>query len=163
MTVGTIASEKVRQVVGQIAGQHGCSRDELIPILTDVNRELGYLPAVALEEISTQLKVPRSQLFSVASFYRMLSTKPRGRHVIQFCESAPCHVVGGRQVWKALEDWLGLKAGETSPDGMWTLVTTSCLGVCGVGPVIIIDDDIFGNVQADQVDEILSRYSQEKL
>jgi NADH:ubiquinone oxidoreductase subunit E len=114
-------------------------------------------------EISRALKVPKSSLFSVASFYSMLSTKPRGKHVIQFCESAPCHVVGGRQVWKALEDWLGLKAGETSTDGMWTLVTTSCLGVCGVGPVIIIDDDIFGNVQADQVDEILSRYSQEKL
>jgi NADH:ubiquinone oxidoreductase subunit E len=158
MTVGTIASEKVRQVVGQIAGQHGCSRDELIPILTDVNRELGYLPAVALEEISTQLKVPRSQLFSVASFYRMLSTKPRGRHVIQFCESAPCHVVGGREVWNALQDQLELKGGETSPDGRWTLETTSCLGICAVGPVIMVDDDVFGNVTPDQVPEILAKY-----
>ena len=158
MTVGTIASEKVRQVVGQIAGQHGCSRDELIPILTDVNRELGYLPAVALEEISTQLKVPRSQLFSVASFYRMLSTKPRGRHVIQFCESAPCHVVGGREVWSTLQDQLKLKSGETSSDGRWTLETTSCLGICAVGPVIMVDDDIFGNVTPDQVSDILARY-----
>jgi NADH-quinone oxidoreductase subunit E len=158
MTVGTIASEKVRQVVGQIAGQHGCSRDELIPILSDVNRELGYLPAVALEEISAQLKVPRSQLFSVASFYRMLSTKPRGRHVIQFCESAPCHVVGGREVWSTLQDQLKLKSGETSPDGRWTLETTSCLGICAVGPVIMVDDDVFGNVTPDQVPDILARY-----
>ena len=158
MTVGTIASEKVRQVVGQIAGQHGCSRDELIPILSDVNRELGYLPAVALEEISTQLKVPRSQLFSVASFYRMLSTKPRGRHVIQFCESAPCHVVGGREVWSTLQDQLKLKSGETSSDGRWTLETTSCLGICAVGPVIMVDDDIYGNVTPDQVSDILARY-----
>lgn len=158
MTVGTIASEKVRQVVGQIAGQHGCSRDELIPILSDVNRELGYLPAVALEEISTQLKVPRSQLFSVASFYRMLSTKPRGRHVIQFCESAPCHVVGGREVWSTLQDQLKLKSGETSSDGRWTLETTSCLGICAVGPVIMVDDDVYGNVTPDQVAEILARY-----
>jgi NADH-quinone oxidoreductase subunit E len=158
MTVGTIASEKVRQVVGQIAGQHGCSRDELIPILSDVNRELGYLPAVALEEISSQLKVPRSQLFSVASFYRMLSTKPHGRHVIQFCESAPCHVVGGREVWSTLQEQLNLKSGETSPDGRWTLETTSCLGICAVGPVIMVDDDVFGNVTPDQVSDILARY-----
>jgi NADH-quinone oxidoreductase subunit E len=158
MTVGTIASEKVRQVVGQIAGQHGCSRDELIPILSDVNRELGYLPAVALEEISAQLRVPRSQLFSVASFYRMLSTKPRGRHVIQFCESAPCHVVGGREVWSTLQEELKLKSGETSSDGRWTLETTSCLGICAVGPVIMVDDDVFGNVTPDQVPDILARY-----
>ena len=158
MTVGPIASEKVKQVVQQITGQHGCSRDELIPILTDVNRELGYLPAAALNEISLQLKVPKSQLFSVASFYRMLSTKPRGRHLIQFCESAPCHVVGGRQVWEALQDELQLKAGETSPDGKWTLVTVSCLGVCAVGPVIIIDDEIYGNIEPKQIHDILARY-----
>jgi NADH:ubiquinone oxidoreductase subunit E len=158
MTVGPIASEKVKQVVQQITGQHGCSRDELIPILTDVNRELGYLPAAALNEISLQLKVPKSQLFSVASFYRMLSTKPRGRHLIQFCESAPCHVVGGREVWNALQDQLELKGGETSPDGRWTLETTSCLGICAVGPVIMVDDDVFGNVTPDQVPEILAKY-----
>jgi NADH-quinone oxidoreductase subunit E len=159
MSVGTITSEKVKQVVEQIAGQHGCSRDELIPILTDVNRELGYLPAAALEEISAQLKVPRSQLFSVASFYRMLSTRPRGRHLIQFCESAPCHVVGGREVWEALKDQLKLKSGETSPDGRWTLEMTSCLGICAVGPVIMVDDDVFGNVTPDQIPNILAKYS----
>ena len=93
----------------------------------------------------------RSQLFRVASFYQMLSTKPRGQHVIQFCESAPCHVVGGRQVWQALHDELNLKAGETSPDGKWSLVTVSCLGVCAVGPVIVIDDDMYGNVEPEQL------------
>jgi NADH-quinone oxidoreductase subunit E len=158
MTVGTIASKKVKEVVQQIAGQHGCSRDELIPILTDVNRELGYLPAEAFEEISVQLKVPKSQIFSVASFYRMLSTKPRGRHVIQFCESAPCHVVGGREVWSTLQDQLKLKSGETSKDDRWTLETTSCLGICAVGPVIMVDDDVYGNVTPDQVPGILAKY-----
>jgi NADH:ubiquinone oxidoreductase subunit E len=89
----------------------------------------------------------------------MLSTKPRGKHVIQFCESAPCHVAGGREVWETLKEHLALAENETSPDGKWTLITTSCLGVCGVGPVIVIDDDIFGNVTPDQVPDILSRYS----
>ncbi len=137
----------------------GDNREELIPILNHVNRKLGYLPSEALEEISTRLKSPRSQLFSVASFYHMLSTKPRGKHVIQFCESAPCHVVGGREVWLKLKETLNIEDGETTPDGEWSLITTSCLGLCGVGPVIVIDDDAYGNVTPDQVEDILARYN----
>ena len=98
-------------------------------------------------------------MFSVATFYQMLSTKPRGRHLIQFCESAPCHVVGGREVWTALQGALKLDPGETSADGKWTLRTTSCLGVCAVGPVIVIDEDIYGNITPKQVPEILGRYN----
>lgn len=158
MTVATLDGQVVLEAVKKAVEEHGATIDELIPILTDVNRALGYLPAQALDEISRRLRVPKSQLFSVSSFYRMLSTKPRGKHVIQFCESAPCHVVGGRQVWQSLLDNLDLEPGETSPDGKWTLVTTSCLGVCGVGPVFIVDDDIYGNVAPEQVAEILARY-----
>jgi NADH-quinone oxidoreductase subunit E len=138
--------------------RHGAAREELIPILSDINREVGYLPAEALEEVSRLTRMPKSHLFSVATFYRMLSTEKLGRHIIQFCESAPCHVVGGREVWQALQDALNLQPGETSEDGKWSLVTVSCLGVCGVGPVIVIDDDIHGNVTAAQVSEILARY-----
>lgn len=138
---------------------HGASRDELIPILVDINRALGYLPPEAFEEVSRRLKEPKSKLYSIASFYKMLSTKPRGRHVIQFCESAPCHVVGGRQVWETLKNELQLNPDQTSPDGKWTLVTVSCLGLCSVGPVVIIDDDIYGNVSPERIPEILARYS----
>jgi NADH-quinone oxidoreductase subunit E len=138
--------------------RHGATRDEIIPILTEVNRTVGYLPAVALDEISRLMHVPKSQLFSVATFYRMLSTQKLGRHVIQFCESAPCHVAGGREVWQALQQNLELEPGETSADGKWTLATVSCLGVCGVGPVMVVDEDMYGNVTAQQVAEILAKY-----
>ncbi|MBN2258597.1 MAG: NADH-quinone oxidoreductase subunit NuoE [Anaerolineaceae bacterium] len=158
MTVGTIASDKARQVAQEVCQQHGATRDELIPILSDINRQLGYLPAEALDEISTQLKIPKSQVLSAASFYSMLSTQPRGRHVIKFCESAPCHVQGGREVWLALQDQLQLKSGETSPDDRWTLETTSCLGQCADGPVILVDEDIYLNVTPDQLSGILAKY-----
>jgi NADH:ubiquinone oxidoreductase subunit E len=158
MTVGAMQGETAVSVAQAAVQRHGTTRDELIPILTDVNQEIGYLPIEAMEEVSRLLRVPKSQLFSVATFYQMLSTKPRGRHVVKFCESAPCHVAGGRQVWQSLLDNLKICSGETSPDGKWTLVTTSCLGVCGVGPVIIIDEEIFGNVQPEQVADILARY-----
>lgn len=158
MTIGIIDSERIRTTVHAVVDRYGATQDELIPILSEVNHQLGYLPAEALDEISHLLKLPKSRVFSVASFYRMLSTKPRGAHVVQFCESAPCHVMGGREVWEELQYQLHLQSGETSPDGCWTLVTTSCLGICGVGPVIMIDEDVYGNVTPAQVKDILARY-----
>ncbi len=150
--------EAIVEAVRTAVKQHGTTRDEIIPILTDVNRAVGYLPAEALDEISRLMHVPKSQLFSVTTFYRMLSTKKLGKHVIQFCESAPCHVTGGRQVYQALQDALNIDPGETTPDGKWTLAMVSCLGVCGVGPVMVVDEDMYGNVTPEQVTEILTRY-----
>jgi NADH:ubiquinone oxidoreductase subunit E len=158
MTVATKINPSVADVVHEVISRHGATKDELIPILNEINQVLGYLPAEALKLVAAEIRVPQSQLYSVASFYQMLSTKPRGRHVIQFCESAPCHVVGGRVVYQALQKELGLESGETSEDGKWSLVTTSCLGVCAVGPVFIVDNDIYGNVTPAQVPEILARY-----
>lgn len=148
----------VIEAVDAAMNRYGPKRDELIPILSEVNRRLGYIPPEAFEEISRRMRVPKSQLFSVASFYQMLSTKPVGRHLVQFCESAPCHVAGGRQVWEALKEGLMLTDGETSEDGKWTLKTVSCLGICGVGPVMIIDEDIYGNLKPEQIPAILERY-----
>lgn len=153
-----VAQSKTVEAVQHAVLHHGASKEELIPILSEVNRSVGYLPTEALNEISRLTHVPQSQVFSVATFYRMLSTEKLGRHVIQFCESAPCHVVGGRQVWETLQDTLNLEPGQTSPDGKWTLATVSCLGVCGVGPVIVIDEDMYGNVTPAQIPEILAHY-----
>lgn len=148
----------VLETVRSVVEKHGTTPDEIIPVLMEVNRKVGYLPADAIDEICRLMRVPKSRLFSVATFYRMLSTKKLGQHVIQFCESAPCHVVGGRQVWQALQDELGLEPGETTPDGKWTLTTVSCLGVCGIGAVLVVDDDMYGNVTPAQVPQILARY-----
>lgn len=158
MAIETSNGKGVQAVVQSAVARRGAHRDELIPILSDINRELGFLPAQALQEVAIRLGVSKSSVFSVATFYGMLNTKERGRHVVLFCESAPCHVVGGREVWNRLRKELQLEAGETSADKKWSLVTVSCLGVCGVGPVVVVDEDIHGNVTADMVPEILSRY-----
>ncbi len=152
-------------LVEQAIAHHGATRDAVIPILNGINRALGYVPAAALPEIRRRINAPSegvfladSHLYSAVSFYRLLSLKPLGRHVVRFCESAPCHVMGGRQVFQVLKDELGLEPDETSPDEKWSLLTTSCLGVCGVGPVFLVDDDLYGNVTPEQVPEILARY-----
>jgi NADH:ubiquinone oxidoreductase subunit E len=136
---------------------HG-KKEELIPILMKVNQEIGFIPKEAMKQISLRMHIPQSQIYSVASFYHMFFTKQTGRHVIKFCESAPCHVAGGREVFDALKNELELEPGETSSDGKWTLTTTSCLGVCGVGPVMMVDEDIYGNITPNQIPDILAKY-----
>ena len=163
--VATTVERDLSTIVGEAIEKHGAKRDAFIPILSEINRALGYIPAEAIQEVREQLQeqdehtyVSQGQLFGLASFYDMLSTKPRGRHVIKFCENAPCHVVGGKAVWDSLCETLDLQNGETTPDKKWTLVTTSCLGLCSVGPVVLIDDDMYGIVDPDQIGDILARY-----
>ncbi len=152
-------------VVEEAVKEHGATREAVIPIMSEVNRAFGYIPAEALPEIRRRIHIPEeglfladSHLFSVASFYHMFSLQPLGKHIVRFCESAPCHVMGGGQVIKTLEDELSLNPGETSVDKKWSLLTTSCLGICGVGPVFIVDEDVYGNVTPEKVHEILERY-----
>ena len=136
---------------------HG-KKEDVIPILMKVNQEIGFIPKKAMEQISTRMRIPQSHLFSVATFYHMFFTEKTGRHIIKFCESAPCHVVGGQEVLETLKKELGIKPGETSVDGKWTLTTTSCLGVCGAGAVIMVDEDIHDNFTPNQIPDILAKY-----
>jgi NADH:ubiquinone oxidoreductase 24 kD subunit len=152
------AENEVVELVTKIVTSIGTTRGDLIPILQKVTNELGYISQEAIQQISVLLKLPTKEITSVATFYRMLSTKPHGRHIVQFCESAPCHIAGGREVLSALKEALQLEPGETSADNKWTFYTTSCLGICGVGPVILIDTEIHGNVTPDQIPSILGRY-----
>ena len=161
----SLKEQDIVSVVQKAVENNGARREALIPILEEVNRAFGYIPVEALAEIRRKVHKPEEglflsdgQLFSIASFYQMLSIRPLGKHVIRFCESAPCHVMGGRQMLQAIKDEVGLNPGETSSDKKWSLMMTSCLGVCGVGPVFLVDDDIYGNVTPDQVRDILARY-----
>ncbi|HNT24582.1 MAG TPA: NAD(P)H-dependent oxidoreductase subunit E [Anaerolineales bacterium] len=164
-TKDQLENRDIPKIVDAAIKKHGRGKDALIPIFSEINAALGYIPAQAITEVRRQVHDPANQvlvsdnkLFSMVSFYHMFSTKPRGRHVIKFCESAPCHVVGGRQVWQALCDELKIQNGETTPDNKWSLVTTSCLGICSVGPVILVDDDVYGNVTPADVAQILAKY-----
>lgn len=154
-------------VIVKAIRHHGGQRDAVIPILNEINQAFGYIPHEAFGKIRRQINKPEtglfladSHLFAIASFYQMFSLEPLGQHVIRYCESAPCHVVGARQVLEALQNQLGIQPGETTADGQWSLLPTSCLGLCSVGAVLLIDDDIYGNVTPDRLPTILARYQQ---
>ena len=162
----TSAKEKdLKGIVEAAVLQHGAQADAFVPILLEINHEYGYIPGEAirlarklLHQPEQHVLVSEGQLYGLASFYHMLHTEKTGRHVVRFCESAPCHIQGGRELWKAIEQSLGLENGQTSADGRFTLNTVSCLGICGVGPVVLVDDDMYGNVTPDQLADIFARY-----
>ena len=143
--------------VEHIIEKYGGDREALVEILRDVSQAAGYVTPEAIATIAQRLGLPQSQVHSVASFYSLISLKPQGKHVIRFCQDAPCHVAGGREIWETLERELGIPFGTTTADGKWTLLTTSCIGACSVGPVMLVDDEIYGNLTPDRVREIITQ------
>jgi NADH-quinone oxidoreductase subunit E len=158
MPVNCNNEHDITSVVGEIIDEIGHTRADLIPVLQRISNQCGFISDIAIDEIARKTHLPQSEIHAVATFYRMLLTKPHGRHIVQFCESAPCHVAGGRELFQALKETLKIEPGETSPDNRWTFITTSCLGVCGIGPVILIDTDTHGNVTPERLPNILSLY-----
>jgi NADH-quinone oxidoreductase subunit E len=153
------------ELIQRSVEHEGSQRASVIPILNEINDALGYIPVEALGKIRRQINAPEdglfladSHLFATASFYSMFSLKALGKHVIRFCESAPCHVVGAREVIEAIQDHLGIEVGETTEDQQFTLLTTSCIGICSVGPVFLVDEDLHGNVTPERVPAILEKY-----
>lgn len=144
--------------LNEIIQKYGGDHEALVEILRDVSQAAGYITPENIATIAQRLGLPQSQVHSVASFYSLVNLKPRGKHVIRFCQDAPCHVAGGREIWKTLEQTLGIPFGATTPDGTWTLLTTSCIGACSVGPVMMVDDEIYGNLTPEKVQEIIAQY-----
>lgn len=144
--------------VEEIIESYGNDTSLLISILQDIQVEFNYLPRDALEKVSEILEVPLSQVFSVASFYRALSLKPRGRHIINVCLGTACHVRGGKRLVDRIERELIVKAGETTEDFQFTLETVNCLGACALGPIMVVDGKTYGRVKPDGVSKILQNY-----
>ena len=150
-----MAANQYSTLIQDTLEEYHLDREELVPILRSLNDKIGYLPKDVLKEVSHGLCLSESHTYGVATFYSMLSTEKKGKYLIKICESAPCHVVGGRDVIKAIKDELGIDAGETSDDGKFSLEMVSCLGVCGVGPVMMVNSEVYGNLTPENAVEIL--------
>lgn len=122
-----------------------------------VQREYHYIPAEAVKEAARVFGLSEAQAYGVATFYSYLSVEPRGRYIIRMCESAPCHIAGAEEVIQAFEQALGIKVGETTADGKFTLELTECVGQCQGTPVITINSQPYAGVSAEQVPAILAQ------
>ena len=151
-----------RSAAEAVVTQYGRDPGFLIPMLQDLQRDLGYLPAEAMSVVAELLEVPLSQCYSVATFYTSLSLVPRGRHVITVCLGTVCYLKGGRDISESIQHLLKVKPGGTTEDRLFTFQPVNCLGACALAPVMVVDGEYFDKVKLRQVPDILAKYSQQQ-
>ena len=150
--------EGVPQTVSVILDKYNKDRGQLVSILQDVQAEFNYLPREALQEVSTGLDVPLSQVFGVATFFRAFSLKPRGRHSVHVCLGTACHVRGAVNILEQMETEMNVCCGGTTEDKKFTLESVNCVGACALGPVVVVDGEYAGQMTVNQVKPLLESY-----
>ncbi len=131
---------------------------DLIPVLQDIQDQYSYLPKDELQVVAHRLDVPLTRIFSVATFYKMFSLIPKGRHQIRVCLGTTCHLRGGPRLVESFCHRLGVEPGYTTKDMQFSLETVACLGSCAQAPVAMVDDKYFGRLATDKVPKILKLY-----
>lgn len=143
--------------VGGIIGEQDRKRGILIHALHRIQEDNGYLPEDVLKKLSQNLSIPLSEIYSVASFYKMFHFKPRGKKVVKVCLGTACYVRGSKKVLNALETEFGIRRGETTADRAMTLETVGCVGCCGLAPVATVNDEVVGEIIGEKKLEVLIR------
>ena len=146
---------KLSSIIEKFKGKPG----GLIPVLEEAQVALEYLPISVQKRIASGLNLPLSRVYGVVTFYSFFTMTPRGKHTVRVCLGTACYVRGGKALTEALEKQFGIKVGETTADRMFTLESVRCLGACGLGPVVVVDEDIHGRLKPGKVKEVLSQYN----
>lgn len=146
---------KIKNIV---ANYSTTDRENLIPILQDVQNEIGYLPEESLAIIGGYLKLPASKIYGVATFYNQFRFAPKGKYHIEVCRGTACHVLGSKTVLEEIEKYLKIKTGETTKDKLFSLEVVACIGACGLAPVISINGEFHAKVDSAKIAQIIESY-----
>ena len=144
--------------IDTIIKQYGGRESSLLSILQDIQTKEKYLPKDVLEQVSQKMHIPLTNIFRIATFYNALSIKPRGRHKVDVCLGTACHVRGGNKIIDKLKRDLGVAVGETTKDKRFTLESVRCVGCCSLGPVLVVDGNVFGRVAQEKVPALLKEF-----
>lgn len=147
--------KKLDQIIERYKGKPG----GLIPALEEAQVALEFLPMPIQRRIAKGLNLPLSRVYGVVTFYSFFTMTPRGKHTVRVCLGTACYVRGGKAIAEAIEKVFGIKEGETTADRLFTYETVRCLGACGLGPVVVVDNDVHGRVKPAKVKDILNQYS----
>lgn len=131
----------------------------LMPVLQGIQDVYGYVPKVTVEYVAERLNVYPSQIYGVLTFYAQFHLKPRGKFIIRVCMGTACHVLGAERIKESFFDRLGIGHAETSPDRRFTFELVACLGACGMAPLAMVNDETYGKMTVQKVDEIIKEYS----
>ena len=147
--------QKLKQEVKEILEQYTTAKDNLVPILNDVQVKYGYIPQIAQSEISEYLNIPMAEIYGVITFYSRFTLKPKGKYAISVCLGTACFVKGSEKLMNRLKERLGIKEGETTKDGKFSIDSTRCLGACGIAPVFTVNGEVYGRATVKKLDEVL--------
>lgn len=150
----------VHRSVAAVLDRYSGGRDDLIPILQEVQSEESFLSESSIRQISRKLKVSENYIFGVATFYAQFRFTPPGEIQIHICMGTACHVRGGEQISSFLEHRLGISRGETTPDGKFELNQVACLGCCALAPVVKIDDTIHSQMSVLKIRQVMDEYDE---
>ncbi len=146
----------------EIIAQHGAQQKALIPIIQDIQNEYRYLPPELLSYVAEKIGISEAKAFSVATFYENFSFDPKGKYVIKVCDGTACHVRNSLSVLDRLYTELGLSKDKVTTDDMlFTLETVSCLGACGLAPVMMINEDVYPAMTPDKAAEVIRKLREE--
>ena len=146
--------EALLSVIHELQGEKG----SLMPIMQKAQEIYGYLPIEVQTMISDELHVPLEKIYGVATFYSQFALNPKGRYQISVCLGTACYVKGSGDINNKLMDLLGIVGGECTPDGKFSLDACRCVGACGLAPVMMINDEVYGRLSVDDVEAILAKY-----
>ncbi len=144
--------------IDKIIRQYGKKESAILAILQDIQTKEKYLPKEVLEQVSQKMRLPMTDIFRIATFYNALSIKPRGRHKVDVCLGTACHVRGGNKIIDKLSRDLGIQVGETTKDKRFTLESVRCVGCCSLGPVMVVDGNVFGRLTQEKVPGLLKEF-----
>jgi len=151
-----LSAEK-REELEKLASRYPQRRSIALPTLWAVQRQFGYIPPEAMEEIADFVGIAPSEVKGIVTFYSMFREKPVGRYVIAVCGTLSCALSGAEGLLEYLEEKLGIKPGETTEDGLFSLEVVECLGACAWGPAMLVNEDLYVRVNRKKIDEILER------
>lgn len=155
---GTDEQERLlRECIEKHKAERGC----LMPILHEAQNIYGYLPSEVQSIIAEELNIPLSEVYGVATFYAQFSLQPKGKHRVSVCLGTACYVKGSDKILAAVEKELRISCGECTPDGRFSIDSCRCVGACGLAPVMIVDDDVYGKMTPEQVHAVLEKYMQD--
>lgn len=150
--------------IEEVLSKYEPKRENILLILHELQnlKPNQFLSREDIESVAKYLNLPPSKVYETATFYGLFSTKPRGKYIIRVCASTPCHVEGAEEILNTLEETLGIKVGETTKDGLFTLEEVSCLGICGVAPAMMINEEAFGNLTPERAVEIINSFKEKE-
>lgn len=132
-----------------------------LAIMQDMQRQFNYIPREGMEALAEYLGCPLSTLYSMATFYKALSLRPKGKHIIKLCDGTACHIRGSQTLEQGVTRLLNIKEGETTEDGLFSLELVNCLGSCALAPVMVVDDVYYGKMTMEKLPEIIDKYRKE--